>query len=187
MVIYFFGVLSISDKIRTGDLDMYLTKPINPLLRITFENVNPGSIPLVIFSIGIIRYGLSMGGIQVSFINVIGYVFMVILMTILYYDLEVLIRSIAFFVISTVNITRLEEAGLELCMKIPGVIFKGVYKILFYIILPYGIIATIPTQVLTNTISAKGMILGVVIVMIFTSLTLSFWKFGLRHYNSASS
>lgn len=58
MTIYFFGVLSIPEKIQTGELDLYLTKPVNPLLRITFEKINPGSIPLLAFSACIIIYGV---------------------------------------------------------------------------------------------------------------------------------
>ena len=59
MVIYFFGVISIPEKIQTGELDLYLTKPVNPLLRITFEKINPGSIPLLAFSACMIVYGVS--------------------------------------------------------------------------------------------------------------------------------
>lgn len=51
MIIFFFGVNSISYKIKNGDIDLYLTKPVSPLLRLTFEQVNPGSIPLLILSV----------------------------------------------------------------------------------------------------------------------------------------
>ncbi|HEX3022576.1 MAG TPA: ABC-2 family transporter protein [Lachnospiraceae bacterium] len=187
MVIYFFGVITIPDKIRSGDLDLYLTKPVNPLLRITFENVNPGSIPLLIFSVAIIIYGVNACDIQVSILRVVGYLGFVLIMTVLFYDVEVIIRTITFFVISAVNLTRLEDAGIELCMKMPGTILKGVFKILFYCILPYGVMATIPTQYLTGTISREGILFGVAIVVIFTVFTLSFWRWGVKHYNSASS
>ncbi|SEW10194.1 hypothetical protein [[Clostridium] fimetarium] len=86
-------------------------------------------------------------------------------MTILYYELEVIIRSISFFVISNSNITRIEEAGLELCMQLPGIAFYGVYKFIFYCVLPYGII----------------------VVVVFTIITSIIWKKGIRYYNSASS
>jgi ABC-2 type transport system permease protein len=187
MVIYFFGVLTIPDKVRTGDLDLYLTKPVNPLLRITFEQANPGSIPLILMSICIILFGVKAGGFHITAFQLIGYVFFVLLMTILWYDMEVLIRILSFFVISTTNITKIEEIGLDLCMKIPGVVMKGIYKVLFYVILPYGIISTIPTQTLTGTITPKGTVFGVFIVCMFTVFTLSLWKLGLKHYNSASS
>ena len=50
MLIYFFGVIGIPEKIQSGDLDHYLTKPVNPLFRITFEKVNLGSAPLLLLS-----------------------------------------------------------------------------------------------------------------------------------------
>ena len=58
MTVYFFGVLTIPDKVRTGEMDLYLTKPVSPLLRITFEKVNPGSLPQLLFSVGVFAYGL---------------------------------------------------------------------------------------------------------------------------------
>lgn len=45
MTIYFFGTNAIPQKIRSGELDLYLSKPVSPLFRLTFENISPGSIP----------------------------------------------------------------------------------------------------------------------------------------------
>lgn len=187
MVIFFFGILSIPDKIKSGELDLYLTKPMNPLLRLTFEKVNPGSIPLLILSLVIIIYGAKISELTITFLGIIQYLLWIIVMALLYYDMEVIIRTFSFFVISTTNINKLEEEGIGLCMKLPGVVFKGVYKLLFYVILPYGIIATFPTLSLTNEISKRSAIFGLLIVVGFTVFTKYFWKTGLKHYNSASS
>lgn len=48
----------------------------------------------------IIAYGIKEGGITVTPFRVLGYVFWVAVMTVLYYLVEVLIRSLAFFVLS---------------------------------------------------------------------------------------
>ena len=187
MLIYFFGVVDIPGKIRRGDLDQYLTKPINPLLRLTFENVNVGSIPLVIMSILIVCYGVSVSGIQVSFALGLGYAAFVLLMTLLWYDMELIIRTIPFLVISANGIMRIEELMLELNFKVPGVLYKGVFKLIFYFILPYGIMSTIPTQFISHNIDGIGVCISILTVIIFTAFALWFWKFGLKHYKSASS
>ena len=187
MTIYFFGVISIPDKIRSGDLDHYLTKPINPLLRLTFENVNLGSAPLIIFSIFIIAYGLSLVKITVSISCVALYCVFVIMMAVLYYDMELIIRTIPFFVISASNIERLEGAAFDLCMRVPGVLFKRVFKFLFYFVLPYGIMATIPTQIITNSISRFMIMASAGVVIAFTFFSQCLWKAGLSSYKSASS
>jgi ABC-2 type transport system permease protein len=187
MSIYFFGVVDIPNKIKRGDLDQYLTKPINPLLRMSFENVNPGSVLLVIMSILIISHGVSISGIEVSFIAGLSYTALVLLMTLLWYDMEIILRTIPFFVISANGIMQLEGHLIELNFKVPGILYKGVFKALFYFILPYGIMSTIPTQFLSGALSISGLIHALCASVAFTAFALWFWKLGLRHYKSASS
>lgn len=187
MTVYFFGVNDIPSKIKSGELDHYITKPVNPLLRLTFENVNPGSAPLILMSFCIIGYGISLHGESIAVHTWVLYTLFVLLMALLYYDVEVLLRTIPFFVISAESISSLEGTLLDFCMKMPGVIFRGAFKVLFYLIIPYGIMSTVPTQILTQAISPSGILYSAAIVFFFTVLTLKFWKFGLRHYKSASS
>jgi len=187
MFIYFFGVIGIPEKIKNGDMDLYLTKPVSPLLRLTFEKINPGSFPLIIMSAFIIAYGIDLLDMQITVGKIFTYIFWVIVMSILFYELEVIIRSISFFVISNSSITRIEEAGLELCMQLPGIAFYGVYKLIFCCILPYGIMATIPVQSLVGELKFTGAIYGIMVVVVFTIITCVIWKSGIRHYNSASS
>lgn len=187
MTIYFFGVIGIPGKIRSGELDHYLTKPINPLLRITFENINLGSAPLIILSALIIAHGVSLVGMSISTGTALLYTLFVLLMVVLYYDMEVITRTIPFFVVSATNIERLEGAAMDLCMRVPGILFNGIFKVLFYFILPYGIMATIPSQILTHSVSSTMIVVSAGIVIVFTAFTQWFWRFGLRHYKSASS
>lgn len=187
MLTFFFGIVDLPGMIKRGDLDQYLTKPVNPLLRLTFENVNPGSFPLVILSILIVCYGVSAAGITVSFATVIGYAVLVLFMTLLWYDMELLLRSVTFIFLSQNGIQELENQALELNFKVPGVLYKGFFKLLFYFLLPYGIMSTIPTQFLTHSISPSGVCIAAGTVVVFTVFALRLWRFGLKHYKSASS
>lgn len=187
MLIYFFGILDIPEKIKRGDLDQYLTKPINPLLRLTFESVNIGSIPLVILSVLIIQYGIQVAKIEVTFMLGLGYTALVLIMTLLWYDMELILRTIPFLAISAHGIIRIEEQVLELNFRVPGVLYKGIFKALFYFLLPYGIMSTIPTEFITRSSTVSGLFTSVTTVAAFTAFALWFWKFGLKHYKSASS
>lgn len=187
MVVYFFGVIGIPGKIKSGEMDLYLAKPVSPLLRLTFESINPGSVPLVIMSVVIIMYGAVSARVVWNLQVIAGYSFWVLLMLVLYYDMEVLIRSISFFVISTAKLERIEEAGIEICMQLPGTVYYGIYKLIFCVILPYGIMATIPVKSLIGECDLQVVIYGVFMVLIFSLLTGLVWKMGIRKYNSASS
>ena len=153
MVVYFFGINGLPQKIKNGDLDHYLTKPVNALFRLTFENINLGSLPLVAASVGIIAYGASVAGADITVLKVTGYGALVVMMSLLYYDVEVILRTVPFFVVSAEGITRMEEL-LVLNMKLPGTLFKGAFKVLFYLVLPYGIMATVPTQFFADKLTA---------------------------------
>jgi len=187
MLVYFFGLVDIPGKIRRGDLDQYLTKPVNPLLRITFENINPGSVPLVVFSVLIVCYGVSITGMTVSLATGLAYSALVILMTVLWYDMMLILRTIPFLVISANGIMQLEDQLIEMNFKIPGVLYKGLFKALFYFMLPYGIMSTVPTQMLSGVLSLPGLVHALCVTLIFTMFALWFWKYGLRHYKSAGS
>jgi ABC-2 type transport system permease protein len=65
--------------------------------------------------------------------------------------------------------------------------FHGIYKLFFYLILPFGIMATLPTELLAGKLTLAGFLYGCLIVTVFTVFTLWFWRFGLKHYQSASS
>lgn len=187
MILTFFGVISIPGNIRSGRLDLYITKPINSLLYQSFESINIGSLPLCLFNIGLITYSAANMNIEITAIKIIGYIFLILLMTLLWYDLLVIIRTIPFFVIKASSLEKIEGEFVDLCFRIPGVLFKKGLKVLFYLILPYGIIATIPTEFFAGTLELNGFLYAVGIVTFFTAFMLWFWRFGLRHYKSASS
>lgn len=187
MVFVFFGINQIPEKVKSGEMDLYLTKPVDSLLRISFEKVNPGSIPLVIFSAVLILYGAQVEELNISFMNILCYIILMIGMLVLYYDMEVIIRTISFFTISSNSIMKIEDMGISLCMSLPGTVLYGGYKLLFYCILPYGIMATLPTKVLAGTYELSEVLYGGLLILVFTIFMRVFWKLGIKHYNSASS
>ena len=123
MTLYFFGVNGIPGKVRSGELDLYLSKPVSPLFRLTFEYISPGSIPLILMSICIIVYGVHVLEMQLTVIQIVMYLFWIMIMAVLYYDMEVIIRSISLYIISMARMKQIEEASIDLCMKFPGIAF----------------------------------------------------------------
>ncbi len=187
MCTFFFGLITIPEKIRTGALDHYLTKPSNTLVRLSFEQMNPGSLPLIAMSLIIIARGVSLLSAPPDVAAVAGYIVLVLLMTLLWYDLMLLLRTVPFFVMSAATAHQIEDSLIELSMKVPGVVFEGIWKILFQVVLPYGLMATLPTQMLTGTLTAPGLMWGCGVAVMFTFLALRLWRFGLSRYKSASS
>lgn len=187
MTVFFFGVLNLPSLVKGGDFDGYLVRPVNPLLRVTFENVNLGSAPIILLSVGIIVYGARVMGVTPSLFQIAGYVLLVLLMLLLWYDLMLLLRSVVFFAVSASSIGRLEGAFLEMCMMLPGTAFKGAFRLIFKVLIPYGIIGTVPVEFFSGLLSPGELAGALAIVAVFTALAIGTFRLGCRNYKSASS
>jgi ABC-2 type transport system permease protein len=187
MSTYFFGVLAIPDKIRTGGLDLYLVKPANALFLLTVEGVDFGSIMLTIPGLLMVLWGVARLGIYLTLGLAAGYLLLFIMMYCLMYAVMVVIRTAAFWLVRTQAFNELENALVEFSFRIPGVVYQGVWKVILYILLPYGIMATLPAQFLTGGMLWYHWLLAASVLAAFMSLMTLLWQAGLRHYNSASS
>ncbi|NLG24684.1 MAG: ABC transporter permease [Clostridiales bacterium] len=185
MVVFFFGINGLADKVKTGELDGYLVKPMNPLVRLTFENIDLGSVPLLLYSAAILSYAGRLLPSPPTPGRVLGYVGMALAMTLLWYDLMLILRSISFYTTSVKGIQRVEGSLIELNMRLPGVAFRGAFKALFMLVLPYGLIGTVPAEVMAGLIAPAGAAYALAIAAAFTGLALGLFRAGLRRYDSA--
>ncbi len=187
MCTYFFGVISIPDKIRNGQLDLHLVRPVNTLFLLSVENMDFGSILLTIPGLMMVLWGVRELGIRLTAWAVIGYVLIFGMMFLLMYCLMVVLRVPAFWLVRINAFSSLENTLVEFSFRVPGVVFRGVWKVLLYVVLPYGLMATLPTQFLTGGMRLEHWLLAGGVLAVFWIIMLVLWKAGLRRYGSASS
>jgi ABC-2 type transport system permease protein len=187
MCTYFFGVLAIPEKIRTGALDLYLTKPVSALFLVSVENMDFGSILLTIPGLMMVGWGARELHLRVTIGMVAGYLALFAGMFLLMYCVMVVLRVPAFWLVRINAFNELENTLVEFSFRVPGVVYQGVWKLLLYILLPYGLMATIPTQFLTGGMRFEHWLLVAgVLAGFWVGMTL-LWKMGVRRYGSASS
>ncbi len=186
MATYFFGILSIPDKIRTGTLDLAIVKPLNTLLYTVFGNVNPGSFLLFVVGIGIVAYGGSKLGV-LSVIGCIKYFVIFILMYMLLFALMLIWRCISFWLTKVDAAQKIEETLIEFSFRLPLPGIYGVWKVLFFIVLPYGLISNMPSLALFGHFELRHWVLCVGVTGFFMGLALFLWRVGMRRYDSSSS
>ncbi len=187
MCLFFFGVLSIPEKIRDGKLDLFLSKPASPLLLVSFESIDPGSGFIALPGIAMVVWAAVRMRIAVTPARLLGYLFLIAAMLVLLYDLLVLLRTIAFWVVRTGALEELENELVNFTFRIPGIVFKGAAKLVFYVLLPYSLIATIPTQFFTGLLTGWEWLSTLAVTAVFSGLTWLAWKRGLRQYGSTGS
>lgn len=187
MSTYFFGVISIPDQVRTGALDLYLTKPASALFLVSVDKMDFGSIMLTVPGMLMVAWGVRELQIPFNLIRIAGYILLVAVMYLLMYCLMIVLRAPAFWLLRITAFSELENALVEFSFRIPGVIFRGVWKVLLYVVLPYGLMATIPAQFITGGMHLRHWLLVGGVFAGFWVLAIGLWRLGLRRYGSASS
>ncbi len=187
MFLCFFGIISIPGKIREGKLDIYMTKPVNTLFWVTFESIDIGSSLLFIPASLMIGYATIKLGITLTLGKVLGYFLLLALMLLLLYSLMLILRTLSFWFIKTDALHDLEGELMGFSFRVPGIVYTGAAKFILYVLLPYALIATIPTQFFTQILTGGQWLLVVCVTLFFTILAQVLWRLGLRNYTSASS
>lgn len=95
--------------------------------------------------------------------------------------------SSAFWFIRVSSITEIHHQFVNFSFRIPGVAFAGIWKKIFMCILPYGLIATVPTQIFISELDYKLIIYAIVIDVVFTLIMRFIWNKGMKRYDIASS
>ncbi|MBI9100556.1 MAG: ABC-2 family transporter protein, partial [Spirochaetaceae bacterium] len=150
MGVWFFGLLPMPEKIRNGTLDVIIVKPVDTQFYLSCEGFNPGSLLGIITGAIMVGYGMINGGFSVTPSKIGGYILLVVMMNLVMYSLFLIIRTWAFFFVKIDALTQAEDSIVEFAFRIPGTAFKGISKFIFMVCIPYGLIATVPTEFITN-------------------------------------
>lgn len=186
MSTWFFGIISLPSLIRSGELDLYLVRPLNPLLYASFCKVDLGSVPLILAGgivtmAGAAQYGcLTLG-------NVLAWLLAIALMYVLMYALSLLVRSVSFWTTSVEALGEFENALVTYSFRLPLPAITGAWKLILLLALPYGLAANFPAYALSGQTSPLWWFYATAVALLFLALALWVWRAGLRRYESASS
>lgn len=186
MATWFFGVISLPGKIKSGELDLILTRPLHPLLYLSFCQVDIGSLPVV--ALGLVMTALGAHGAGcLALGNVLLWLLALGLMYVLMYALSLLLRSIAFWTTSTAVLDQIEGELVTYSFRLPLPAIQGAWKFILLMLLPYGLAANFPTLALAGQTTLPMWLYACCITAAFLALAVLVWNKGLRRYESASS
>lgn len=184
---YFFGLLKLPTEIASGRLDLVLAKPADPLLLLSFDSVNPGSFLLMLPAFGMLAAAVSRSGYAVTPVGVLSYAAAVALSLVLVYDLMTLFRTSAFWLTRAGALQEGENLLMEFAFRVPGKVYSGVFRLIFRVLLPYGLIAAFPVEAFFGEASPLSALAVVATVAAFGLLRRLAWKRGLARYSGTGS
>lgn len=186
-IIYFFNLRELPERIKDGEIDFTLLKPIHSLFNLTLAT--PYFAGLVILPLGFYLMAIAASHLQshISLLSLFLGAILTISGLIIAYSIAVIIVSLAFKYLNAQRLPQIAENIIYTYTHNPHQVYQGVLKPIFYFILPIVFVSSIPASTVIRQIEWGKVILSLTIATIFLLITVRFWNIMIKNYTSASS
>lgn len=180
------GVYYFRGLIVSGDFDLVLVKPMNPLFRSLFQRTDVYDfLTLIVLIIYMIIF-LAQGSLAITPLGVILYLALIFSSFILGLAFHIGFLGIGILTTEIENIVWIYR-DLTSMGRVPIDVYREPLRTFLTVVIPVAVIITFPAKALMGLLSWQWVIFSFVISSFFLFLSFRFWQYALKQYSSASS
>ena len=180
----FRGVYRFRSLIVSGDFDLVLVKPINPLFRSLLgeaDVIDLATIPPLLFAVGYLGNQLNPTLLHTSF-----YILLLINGLLIATAFHIAVLSLGIITLE-IDHTVMIYRDLVSLGRFPIDIYKEPLRSILTFLIPVGIMISLPAKGLMGLVSPIGVLGSFVLGALTLFASMRFWNFALKQYTSASS
>lgn len=180
------GVYTFGRKVREGEFDFDLMKPISPLFRALMGEPDINDVIFLIPSTAISIYILTTLNLNITIASTIGFVLLLFVSIAIATAFHIIVLSVAIF---TTDIDGMVWMYRDLTRlgQFPVSAYLELMRFALFFIVPIGMMITIPAQYLINVDLSYNLLIDIAVGAVFFGFSLWLWNKSLRSYTSASS
>lgn len=183
---YVWNTRLIAEKVRLGDVDFALLKPINSQFLLTASQIYPSSFLAILLGLWMMFRAIVILNPTITLINLIAGIIIFICANIIGYSLLTVLSSLTIKFINADFLTRI-SFDLFYFGSRPHQIYSGILKIIFFLVLPMVFIASVPSEVILRGGTLLYVPLAIAVASVFFILARKIWNLMINNYASASS
>jgi ABC-2 type transport system permease protein len=175
-----------SQKIRRGDLDLLLTKPVNAQFMISFQKFSAAYLGNILVTLAMLVYALMTvpGAIHAERLIIL---FITVPCALgVTYGIRFIFSASALIFTRSENINYLWFQFYRLGMR-PDAVYPPWLRWVVLTAIPVGFIASVPARILLDPDDTILLAAAVLFAAFSVYVSTRFWRFALRFYTSASS
>lgn len=185
MIIIHENLENISEKVRKGDLDLLLAKPVDSQFMLTLQKANTAIFGNLILAVAWLFYALN-GLHDFSYYRLLWLVILIPCSLMVIYSIRFMFSATAVIFTRSENLQFLWWQIYKLGMR-PDSMYNPFIKIMVLTALPVGVIISIPARALLNPPELTYLLWPLFLGPLLIYGTHRFWNYALRFYSSASS
>lgn len=183
---FYRGVYQFGQKVRTGEFDFYLLKPISPLFQSLAGKPDINDALFFIPSSLLSFFITTQLNIAISVSGILWFIMLFLNSLLIVTGLHMLVLAIAIRTVDVDGVIWLYRDISKLSQFPVSIYFEPLKTILFFVI-PVGFMVTIPAEVLIGNEPTYSLAVTFTVGMLFLLGSYTAWKQSLKYYTSASS
>lgn len=185
MIIIHENLDNISEKVRKGDLDLLLAKPVNSQFMLTLQKANTAIFGNLILGFAWLFYALN-GLSDFSYYRLLWLFILIPCSLMVIYSIRFMFSATAVIFTRSENLQFLWWQIYKLGMR-PDSMYNPYMKVFVLTALPVGVIVSIPARALLNPPELNYLLWPLILAPLLIYGTHRFWNYALKFYSSASS
>lgn len=185
-IFFYKNLLDFPENISSGNMDLYLTRPVNPLFLASTRYHSLDEIGTFISGAMIIIYSLIQMKYVVSIVIIAKIITSILFGLIAMYSVILIFSTFSFFFTRLTALHSVYDIITKM-LRIPINVITGDSSIGNTILFPLIIIVTLPSQIIIGHSGNSFIILEIISSLCLFLIARKFFYFALRHYSSASS
>jgi ABC-2 type transport system permease protein len=178
---------SLRTTIKDGNLDLLMTKPVSLQFLVTMRRTD-----LTILGVDVIAGAIIVAiawtrlGIAVTFVNVGGYLALLVISLLVGYSLFLLPNLLSFWLLNTSSIAHITDSFWDF-NSMPMIIYSQWIRLVGVFIVPIFVLTNFPALFVLKEMPTSYLLWATLLPLILLFIVRRVWLRGLRNYNSASS
>lgn len=186
-IAFIFGIEKLPQRIKNGEVDVTLLKPLNSMFSLTLAQPYYTSFIASIAGLIIAVYYYIQMKLEFSLLGIVSGTYMLILGLILGYTVCVTFASLSFkYVGNSFLVEVIQRAMLEF-KYLPHPVYKGILRFVFFLIIPAVFISSVPAETFFKGPSLNMLILSTALTILWTFIAIKMWNRMIVYYTGASS
>ena len=174
----------LGEKVRRGDLDLLLMKPVNSQWMLSCQKVSVAYLGNLLISSGWLIFALSR--VSIDPWRILYLLPMIPIGLILVYSIRFMTSATALYLTRADAVTYIWYQVYRLGTR-PDTIYPTALRYAVLSVLPIAFLASVPTQVILGRATPFVLIYGALLATLFLLASRFVWHQGLKRYSSASS
>jgi ABC-2 type transport system permease protein len=176
------NMVEYTQKVFSGELTSFLTKPINTQFLLMTQSNNYHNFLRIFLGIAILNRVLPQLGIVLNLASIVIFILIIFTSLTFIYMLWFILGTFSFWVDKLENVNHILPA-ISRIWQVPREVYTGLTATILTLVLPLGLIVTLPTEVLLQRAALKWLLYLLIFTTALTFFSRWFFQFSVKKYS----